>query len=56
MDPIWLLVILILLVLFSSISIVAALRRIADATEQAAAHLESLAAASGPKVRPLPGG
>ncbi|WP_157156293.1 hypothetical protein [Diaminobutyricimonas sp. LJ205] len=52
MDFIWLLVILILLVLFSSISIVPALRRIADATGQAASHLESLAAASGPKISP----
>lgn len=46
MDPTWLFVILILIVLFASISVIGALRRIANATEKSAAHLEALAAAS----------
>lgn len=46
MDPTWLYVILILVVLFASISVIGALRRIAVATEKSAAHLETLAAAS----------
>lgn len=40
MDPLWLFVILILIVLFASISIVGALHRIRDASERAAQLLE----------------
>lgn len=45
MDLTWLLVVLVLLVLFASISVTAALRRIATATEKTAADLETLLAA-----------
>jgi HAMP domain-containing protein len=43
MDPTWLLVVLILIVLFASISIIGALRRIRDATEKTLAILETRA-------------
>ncbi|MBG6215489.1 hypothetical protein RCH23_003429 [Cryobacterium sp. CAN_C3] len=45
MDPIWLLVILILVVVFASISIVGTLRRIRDASEKTLAILEVQTAA-----------
>jgi ABC-type lipoprotein release transport system permease subunit len=41
MDPTWLLVVLMLIVLFASISIVGALRRIRVATEKTLAILET---------------
>jgi len=43
MDPTWLLVVLILIVLFASISLIGALRRIRDATEKTLAILETQA-------------
>jgi len=45
MDPTWLLLILTLIVLFASISIIGALRRIRDATEKTLAIVEAQAAA-----------
>lgn len=41
MEPTWLFVILILVVLFASISVIGALRRIASATEKTADLLEA---------------
>jgi HAMP domain-containing protein len=52
MDATWLLVIVILLVLFASISVIGALRRIADATERSAALLETLVSTSRDEVKP----
>jgi hypothetical protein len=52
MDATWLFVIVILLVLFASISAIGALRRIADATERSTALLETLVSASRDKVQP----
>lgn len=43
MDPTWLLIVLILIVLFASISVVGALRRIRVATEKSLVILQSLA-------------
>lgn len=43
MDPTWLLVVLILIVLFASISVVGTLRRIRDATEKSLVILQSQA-------------
>lgn len=48
MDPIWLLVILILVVVFSSISIVGALHRIRDASEKTLEILEAQTAIQDP--------
>jgi hypothetical protein len=45
MDTIWLFVAFMLLILFSSISIIGALRRIATATEQTATDVQALLAA-----------
>jgi hypothetical protein len=45
MDITWLFVVLVLVVIFASISVTGALRRIADATEKSAADLEKLSAA-----------
>ena len=45
MDLSWLLVVIVLLVLFASISVIGTLRRIATATEKTAADLEALLAA-----------
>jgi hypothetical protein len=45
MDNTWALVLLLLLLFFGGISVIGALRRIADATEASAAHLETLAKA-----------
>ena len=45
MDPIWLLVVLTLIVLFASITAVGTLRRIRDATEKTLAILEVQAGA-----------
>jgi len=45
MDITWLLVVLVLLILFSSISITGALRRIAAATEKTSANIQALLAA-----------
>lgn len=44
MDPIWLFVVFILIVLFASISVVGALHRIRDASEKTLAILEEQAA------------
>jgi hypothetical protein len=44
MDITWLFVVLVLVVIFASISVAGALRRIADATEKSASDLEKLVA------------
>jgi hypothetical protein len=48
MDPIWLLVVLILVVVFASISIVGTLHRIRDASEKTLAILEAQTVARNP--------
>ena len=50
MDPLWLLTVLILIVVFASISIVGALHRIRDASEKTLALLEAQAAAQKPEA------
>jgi hypothetical protein len=44
MDITWLFVVLVLVVIFASISVAGALRRVADATEKSASDLEKLVA------------